>query len=269
MAAKRARAAAAAVVEALEARRVLSVSLGADGVLTVTGTAGADVVVIGTDAHEAGRVHVRLNWGGGTFDLSAVREIRVDCGAGDDEVRFDNHRGVLYAPTVIDCGAGDDWIDAQDNRDAHDRILVARWADMRATVLGGDGRDSIFGGTGADLIDGGAGDDLLMALLRPAALVGVMGQTTVYGGEGDDVVINTVDSSEPTPVEVVGPEPELELELELVEVAVDLHGGGGELVVPAELVVAPVAAAAPSVRTAEFAPRAGVWGEAEEEWWGA
>ncbi len=112
--------------ELLEARRMLSVSaeLGADAVLTVLGTDGADVIHI-----RPGPAGITVESGGqrvGTF--AGATSVRVAGGGGDDQLIVAAGVGL---PVALEGGAGDD-------------TLVA--SSPRATLSGGEGTDALWAG---------------------------------------------------------------------------------------------------------------------------
>lgn len=135
------RAARRAIDELLESRRLLSSSLGADGLLTVTGTSARDDI----DLNLVGSTLQVIANGNldGSFDNSLVKSILVSVLAGDDNVRVSAQ---LIQP---------------------------------ATLLGGDGKDRLLGGGGRDLLDGGPENDVLDGGKRGDELIGGDGKDTV------------------------------------------------------------------------------------------
>jgi Ca2+-binding RTX toxin-like protein len=153
-------AATAAVIEALEIRRCLSASLDGDGVLTIRGTAGQDMIDVGV---YAGRLWVDEVWGGSeTFNLADVHGVRIEGGAGDD------------------------------------LLTVSEWTNefpLPVTIVGGDGNDTLMGGAQDDVLLGGAGEDTLLATYQPWTLAGLsldgavqVGDDLLLGGSGGDVL---------------------------------------------------------------------------------
>ena len=122
-----------------------------NGVLTVTGTEGADTIVVaqvGTD------IVVDVNGVATPFDADEVVELRIEALGGDDTVIVDVDR-----PTTILGGAGNDFIVGSDGG-----------ADE---VVGGPGVDRFFGrggddvfvwdpGDGNDFVEGGDGFDTML-----------------------------------------------------------------------------------------------------------
>ncbi len=138
--------------ERLEARDVpASTATLAGGVLTVTGTAGADRLhiteVAGTIAVDDGSTHV------GDFAAAAVTALVVDAGAGND--------AVTVGPTVA----------------------------APATLRGGDGNDRLSAGGGPATLDGGPGDDLLRGGLASTAFVGGPGRNEFVRVRPTDIAV--------------------------------------------------------------------------------
>jgi Ca2+-binding RTX toxin-like protein len=125
------------MVEQLEGRRMMSVSM-QDGVVVVSGTDGADSVqIFATDAGSQPMLCVEIYSGDqGTvanFPLSEVTGVKVDGLGGNDHLFVDRTYGALSVPVTLFGGAGDD------------------------VLIGGAGIDELVGGTGADWIDAGEG----------------------------------------------------------------------------------------------------------------
>lgn len=154
-------------------------TLSADGVLTVTGTDAADAIYIGSDV-DPNFVLVRVNGWSTSFNLSAVLEIHVYCGAGNDEFDFYNFSTFLHVPVIADGGAGDDTMVGQDDRDMHDNLIRGTRDGITATLIGGEGNDSLASLCGNDHLYGGAGEDVLMRWWKSP-------DATLDGGEGYDV----------------------------------------------------------------------------------
>src|SRR5689334_19825065 len=131
-------------IETLENRRLLSITL-SGGVLTVTGTAGADHIEFQKRASE-GKLKVEANGVERKFALSSVTKIVALGGTGNDVITFSGRDGGLNVKASIDGGAGNDFIEGGLGND---------------TLVGGAGNDSIQGGGGNDIISGGLGNDRL------------------------------------------------------------------------------------------------------------
>jgi hypothetical protein len=129
-----------------------------DGVLTVGGTRGDDVIRVQADG--AG-VSVLLN--GVTFGpYTGVSALALYGQQGNDLLEVDD---ALTLPALLDGGLGND------------------------TLLGGSGNDTLRGGPGSDLLLGGGGNDLLIGGGGRDILIGGDGTDTLRGGNGDDILI--------------------------------------------------------------------------------
>ena len=145
---------AAAAVEPLEGRRMFAVTpaplpfVDAAGVLQVSGTNKADVIVVALDVAGA-KVNVTVNGVTTAVDQALVtgNAVHVSGGNGGDSIN------------VSEAMAGE--------------------FTMAVTLLGGNGKDTLAGGSGADTLDGGNGND---------ALTGNGGDDTLRGGNGKDVI---------------------------------------------------------------------------------
>ena len=165
------------VTEALESRQFLSAALNAAGLLTVTGTANADRIVV--SKNDTGKVVVneqtrtpatsttpaKTTTKRTLFDAAKVKSILVNAAAGNDYVEI--KPGIAATiPTTLNGGAGNDHLiggRAKDliNGDAGNDLLYGNAGND--TVNGGDGRDLIVGGAGADVLNGNAGSDFIVA----------------------------------------------------------------------------------------------------------
>jgi Ca2+-binding RTX toxin-like protein len=163
--------------EALESRQFLSASLNAAGLLTVTGTANADRIVVSKDdtgklvVSEQTRTPATSTTPAKTtnkrtsFDAAKVKSILVNAAAGNDYVEIKSGIAATI-PTTLNGGAGNDHLiggRGKDliNGDAGNDLLYGNAGND--TVNGGDGRDLISGGAGADVLGGGAGNDFIIA----------------------------------------------------------------------------------------------------------
>src|SRR5581483_2679894 len=111
-----------------------------NGTLTVTGTAGADVIGLSSPGTTATSLDIDVGEDGTvdfSFDRSTFTSIVVNGGAGDDVL--DASRLFLAGPITLNGGAGDD------------------------TLRGGDGNDLLNGGPGdgSDTVEGQGGHDVL------------------------------------------------------------------------------------------------------------
>src|SRR5262245_11741736 len=186
---------------------------GGQVLLTVTGTGGADAILVKT-GRAPGQVEVTLN-GGPRAVIDHVSEILIVGGAGDDRIDLaprlaigaeihggDGHdliRGGgggdrLFGEDgndVIDGRGGDDELDGGPGAD---HIRGGAGADSirggagRDVIAGGDGDDAIAGGDGADLVKGQAGADVIAGGAGPDVLEGGPGDDTLDGGADGDTI---------------------------------------------------------------------------------
>jgi hypothetical protein len=150
-------------LEPLEPRRLMSISFD-NGVLTIKGTAGDDVIQAGSTS--SGYLYVYDNEGPYQFEggltrlpaLAQVKGVRIEGG------------------------------------DGNDMIAINRDFALSVTLVGGAGDDTLIGGAAADVIYGGAGEDTLYAqalysydVFNHSRLHGrVIGDDTICGeGRGD------------------------------------------------------------------------------------
>lgn len=115
--------------ELLEGRTLMSASL-ASGVLTLTETNNADVVVVGKNA--AGQLFVTENNVTSNFTWNAVTKVVANLLAGADKFTA---QSAVNKPMEVHGGDGND------------------------SITTGSGNDSIFGDNDNDLLDGAGGDD--------------------------------------------------------------------------------------------------------------
>ena len=184
----------AAVIEALESRRLLTAAAAAgptaweligadgehrgtatlvDGLLHVVTTSGSEDVQIGTVGND---VYVRVHGNSGVRDYARVRDatvertrvraIMVDAGDGNDGVYFFNYDGLVNLPTTINGGAGDDDLYGEDCFDNCYEPIASRAHQSsyaRMVLNGGDGNDRLDARIGDTTLIGGAGDDVFLA----------------------------------------------------------------------------------------------------------
>jgi Ca2+-binding RTX toxin-like protein len=132
--------------------------LGADQVVTITGTAGNDAISVTT-----GNNNLEVRRDGELIDTVAainVRQFRIDAGDGDDVIN------ALASPVPIlaDGGNGND------------------------KVAGGIGADTLSGGAGKDTLGGGLGNDRLNGNGGHDRLFGEAGADRLYGYDGNDLL---------------------------------------------------------------------------------
>ncbi len=144
---------AGAGMEMLEPRLMMS----AGHLWTIRGTSAADTIVVAPDANDPGVLHCTINGvDAGSRDVSSLRGIRVVAGNGDDTVHLDLTNDAL--------------------------------ANLRCTILGGNGDDLLVGGVENDRIIGGRGNDQLEGGDGTNYLQGDSGNDTLTGGAGNDLL---------------------------------------------------------------------------------
>ena len=183
----------AARFESLESRRLLAASaVLADGVLTVTGTEGRDVIELyqirkqplftifdraaggGSAVADAPSDFVRVGVSGeflGDFDYALVKGLKVNALGGSDAVALDKLTpGTLHADTRFE------------------QATLLGGLKLPSTVEGGAGNDTLYGGGGADVLVGGAGEDVLIGGKGSDLVSGGAGRDKLYGNEGNDTL---------------------------------------------------------------------------------
>ena len=125
-----------------------------DGVLSVDGTAGDDIIT------------VTANAGGATV---AVGDLVEEFASGVNVLNIFGHDGndrITFTSTdigaYVDAGAGND------------------------AITGGEGPDTLTGGAGKDLVDGGLGNDRVAGNGGHDYLIGGVGDDRLYGGNQND-----------------------------------------------------------------------------------
>jgi Ca2+-binding RTX toxin-like protein len=139
---------------------VTSKPLSSTKIITVTGTAGSDSIVLSNKAAFGNNSlsHVAVNGIDTQVDATFNAQIVVNALAGNDQISMPTLSGtngfVLYGSATLDGGDGND------------------------AIAGANRADVLVGGKGTDVLDGGAGNDQLNALDGQ--------QDTVHGGLGTD-----------------------------------------------------------------------------------
>jgi Ca2+-binding RTX toxin-like protein len=176
--------------EELGRRDVLSATFNpGTGLITVTGTDGADTINIQESLGEPGpfgsyipgSIKVTVN---GRVELNvrdtAVPGLTVDARGGDDTVR----NNTSIASTLIG-GSGNDQLFGGGGND------VIACGDGNDTAWGSGGNDTLYGDAGNDREYGGAGNDSLYGGRGSDTLYGA-GQDTLWGGTGKDTLYRDV-----------------------------------------------------------------------------
>jgi Ca2+-binding RTX toxin-like protein len=158
--------------EPLESRRLLAAVEGLstlqNGVLTVEGTSGDDLVVLRPSTQ--GRVLITVN--GFQRNFSGVGRVVVNSGLGNDVVRV---MGSTFSkPVELHGGLGDDVLEAG----------------PRADLVFGEGGDDVLRGfAGNDVLVGGLGNDYLLGQSGRDLMIGSDGIDRLEGGDGDDILV--------------------------------------------------------------------------------
>jgi Ca2+-binding RTX toxin-like protein len=174
------------MLEVLEDRRLLSSTL-ADGVLTITGTANPDRVLVAAVRDRVYVVESTVTPGAtgtrptvtttrNSYARADVDSVVANLGAGNDAIVVNDgfaffRRGGDPIPATVNGEAG------------NDLIISGRGND---TINGGDGNDTVFAGAGNDNVTGGAGNDNLSGDGGDDTLDGGDGRDRLNGGRGTD-----------------------------------------------------------------------------------
>lgn len=179
-------------VRKLEDRRLLAATLGGDGTLTITGTAGADAIGVRV---VAATLRVDINGALSKFSAAAVTFITVDLLDGADVFAAGVATNIYVlgglGDDTITTSLGNDTITSGGGRD----LIDGGWGDDRLNggptadrVFGNDGADRLYGGDANDYIEGGAGVDRLFAESGNDYLVGGSSNDKLYGDAGNDTM---------------------------------------------------------------------------------
>jgi Ca2+-binding RTX toxin-like protein len=168
------------LAEALEARRLLSVSL-QDGIIVVTGSDGDDIlgahlwpyVPVGPADSPQERQQIFL----GQLPLAESTTILIGAmRSGVDPLPTFDYFNVADVQGIrFECGGGNDYVGSTDYWGA---------LNVPVTINGGEGNDTLNGAWGDDEITGGPGDD---------TLIGKAGSDRLIGGQGMDCLIGEFD----------------------------------------------------------------------------
>jgi Ca2+-binding RTX toxin-like protein len=162
-------------LEVLERRAVLASALFADGVVSITGTSGADVLRLWQDQGD-------LVVEGAGFRIAASQVVRIEAtlAAGDDTLTNETSLPLTAwgGPDndKLTGGSGDDVLFGEEGGDQ---------------LQGGNGQDTLWGGgQNSDTLDGGAGLDTLEGQQAIDRFAWVDGQFQLYGTpEADRIVL--------------------------------------------------------------------------------
>lgn len=156
----------------------------AGATMTITGTAGADNLLLSYEGSDPNRIEIK-SWNGGSLTPGAAavcsaggepdlwvcpRPARIvaDLGAGDDSLGVYEDAPTFTVRLEVHAGPGNDRIDGASGND------VLHGGDGDDNLTGRDGDDQIFGQAGNDILNGDYGDS------------GPGGNDHLDGGEGDD-----------------------------------------------------------------------------------
>jgi Ca2+-binding RTX toxin-like protein len=156
--------AAAIILGASPAGAATSATLNGAGRLTVTGTPGAETIVV--RAVNSTTIRVTAPGLSRNFAAGTVRSIQVNAAGGNDTVRIDDavRAFTTTRPTILDGGGGNDTV---------------RGGRGGETLRGGNGNDTVTGLKGNDVVQLGAGADT-------AVWNTGQGNDQVEGGAGTD-----------------------------------------------------------------------------------
>lgn len=143
------------------------------GVITITGGSGSDVVNISTPYR--GGITVTRNSFTETFSTSGITKIVFYGNAGDDS--FTNGTSL---PCEVYGGDGNDTLSGGRGND----FIIGGYG--QDTIRGNAGDDVLWGSGGSDDIRGGDGDDVVKGHGGADHLYGENGEDAIYGGSGDD-----------------------------------------------------------------------------------
>lgn len=143
------------------------------GVLTVTGTAGADMITMGLNPADQSQIVVDVNHKTYAFARKGIKGIRVDGKTGNDFIGIDPTAGQVRLPVTLIGSAGNDTLVGGTGNDSLDGGAG------NDTLLGRAGNDTLLGGAGNDWVDGEAGNDVMSAGLGKDTLVRAAGSDRV------------------------------------------------------------------------------------------
>jgi hypothetical protein len=166
------------MLEALEQRRMFSVTLSHSGTLIVVGSGKANVIDL---YRSGGKVHAIADGAESLYPLRAVKRVSAMLLGGDDH--FYAH-GWLTMPMNIDGGSGNDRVHGGSGND---------------TLAGQAGDDYLFGGAGLDTLIGGSGGDRLdsadQVWLDPGFSPGAWRDVVIADdGDADSIIADSDDT---------------------------------------------------------------------------
>ena len=173
-------------VEALESRKLLTATLGSDGVLTVNGTNGADSIEF--DRRTSTQFRVEMNDAEQSFNDASITRVVVFAGNGNDFVEF-NDRNLITIRSEIHGGNGNDHLEGSPGADtiygeAGNDVLEGKAGSD--SLVGANGNDTLEGSTGNDVLKGGNHNDVLEGGLHNDRMFGGAGEDDLQGNSGAD-----------------------------------------------------------------------------------
>ena len=175
-----------AVMETLEERQFLTVTISNPPLfLDITGTSSDDVIVLSLDADNKNTLVISDNGVDTMFDLATVANprVRILGDAGADLLQIDERNGRIRVSFFIDGGDGDDTLIGGSGNDL---LFGDNGVDQ---LFGMSGSDRLDGGGDDDTVNGGAGNDKLYGGDGSDSLIGASGNDQLFGGADDDILI--------------------------------------------------------------------------------
>lgn len=182
--------------ETLETRRLYVISVAVvQGDLQIEGTAKNDEIIIARQTLNAQALVVKVNKISTIVQEFEFSGIRIYGYNGNDNIRYDQSNGTIFAPITIFGGGGDDTLTGGSGNDKF------HGDSGNDTIFGGNGKDRIYGDGGDDVLTGeggndtiygGGGNDTIMGSKGNDYLFGEVGDDSVQGGPGDDDVFGGV-----------------------------------------------------------------------------
>ncbi len=177
------------VMEAMESRRMLTVSCGSlsSGALTVTGDGNSEAITVETENSTLfvkEGVTTRCS-----HTESQVTDLTINMGGGTDTVTIDVSVGSGVHITIN----GGDGADTLNGGNDAETINGEAGAD---SIKGGGGADSLTGGTDNDTLEGEAGADTLSGGDNADRLLGGTENDSLVGGNDNDYLVGGADNDE-------------------------------------------------------------------------
>jgi uncharacterized secreted protein with C-terminal beta-propeller domain len=186
--------AAEVVIQRLEERRMLSVSLQENRWLIEMNNDQNHVISVDLNAAKT-KLQVTIDGKlAGSIAVARVKSVRIDGGDGADTISFNVSNKDLWVD--VRGGGGNDTISGGVENDqlrggkGDDELSGGDGDDL---LIGGGGHDQLVGGGGDDELDGGAASDSLAGGLGKDLLRGGRGADQEHGGFDDDVIYGNQD----------------------------------------------------------------------------